>query len=173
MTWGGENSPPGSQESPGYPCRFVTGRNDLVCVKQELMEPSLRMLWGSEKSWALYCFWLFKILCSFPKAPSCSCSPLYILSDHHRHETAINPSSFYSPTPSLSNSLWSREKVTTPLRMKSQSSAVLFEIANLLSFALSGNPLCPLDLSHTHDAALWKGSGETLHSSGRMIWVCI
>lgn len=46
---------------------------------------------------------------------------------------------------------------------------VCFEIGKLLSFGLSGSPLCPLDLSHTHDAALWKGSGGTLHSSGGMI----
>lgn len=126
MTQRGENSPPSSQESPWNACRFVAGRNYLVCVKQELMEPSLRMLWGSEKSWTLYSFWLLKILCSFPKAPSWSCIPLYILPDHHRFETAINPSSCHSPASSLTNSQWSREKVTTPLRAKSQSSSVCF-----------------------------------------------
>lgn len=126
MTWEGENSPPSSQESPCYPCRFVAGRNDSVCVKQEPMEPFLRMLWGSEESWTLYCFRLLKILCIFAKAPSCSCSPLYILPDHCRCKAAINPSLFLSPIPSLSNSQWSREKVTTPLRVKSQSSAVCF-----------------------------------------------
>lgn len=75
---------------------------------------------------------------------------------------------FLSIPPTLGITLVKGE-VSTPLRRKSPSSAALFEIAKLLSFALSGNPLRPLDLSHTHDAALWKGSGGTLHSSGRMI----